>query len=109
MVRMLYSRDATPEVGAMTTGPESVDVELTYDEFVGLLAGAQPDSRLMTRLLAVSRLQRRKPFGSIYFCFTGTEAETHALLQLATARVPSAVPRIRQGLLLARERARAGA
>jgi hypothetical protein len=59
----------------------------------------------MTRLEAASRLQRHKPFGSIYFWFTGTEAETHALLELATARAPGAVTRIRQGLRLARDKA----
>ena len=86
----------------MTTGAKSIDVELTHDEFVCLLAGAQPDSRLMTRLKAAS--QRHKSFSSIYFWFTGTEVETHALLALATARAPGAVPRIRQGLRLARGR-----
>lgn len=89
----------------MTTGAKGVDVELTHDEFVGLLAGARPDSRLMIRLKAASRRQRHKAFGSIYFWFTGTEAETHALLALATARAPGAVTRIRQGLRLARDKA----
>jgi hypothetical protein len=91
----------------MTTEPKTIDVELTHDEFVCLLAGARPDSRLMTRLKAASRLPRHKTFGSIYFWFTGTEAETHDLLALATARAPGAVPRIRQGLRLARDKARA--
>ena len=88
----------------MATEPKSVDVELTHDEFVGLVAGARPD-RPTTRLKAASRLQRHKTFGSIYFWFTGSEAETHALLELATARAPGAVPRIRQGLRLARDKA----
>jgi hypothetical protein len=52
----------------------------------------------MTRLKAASRPQRHQTFGSIYFWFTGTEAEKHALLELATARAPGAVTRIRQGL-----------
>ena len=89
----------------MTTGPKTVDIELTHDEFVCLLAGARPDSSLMTRLKDASRLPRHKPFGSIYFWFTGTEAETHALLALATARAPGAVSRIRQQLRLARDKA----
>jgi hypothetical protein len=86
----------------MTTGPKTVDVELTQDQLVALLAAARPDSRLMTRLVAASRLQRQNPLGGIHFWFTGTEAETYALLDLAAARAPGAVARIKQGLLLAR-------
>jgi hypothetical protein len=91
----------------MTTDAGTVDVELPHDEFVSLLAGARPDSRLMNRLVAASRLQRHKPVGGVHFSFTGTEAETHALLNLAAARAPAPVPRIKQGLLLARDKARA--
>jgi hypothetical protein len=90
----------------MTTDARTVDVELPHDEFVSLLAGARPNSRLMTRLVAASRLQRQKPLGGIHFWFTGTEAETYALLNLSAARAPAAVPRIKQGLLLARDKAR---
>jgi hypothetical protein len=90
----------------MTTDARTVDVELPHDEFVSLLAGARPNSRLMTRLVAASRLQRHKPVGGVHFWFTGTEAETYALLNLAAARAPAAVPRIKQGLLLARDKAR---
>jgi hypothetical protein len=105
---VLYSGDeAAPEVGTMTTGPKTVEVELTHNELVALLQGARPDSRLLTCLAAASRMQRVKPLGITYFWFSGTGAETYSLLHLAIARAPGAVPRIRQGLLSARARARA--
>jgi hypothetical protein len=50
-------------------------------------------------------MQRVKPLGGIHFWFTGTEAEAYALLDLAAARAPTAVSRIKQGLLAARARA----
>jgi hypothetical protein len=89
----------------MTTGPKTVDVELTHDELVALLAAVRPDSELLTRLEAASRMQRVKPLGGIHFWFTGTEAEAYALLDFAAARAPTAVSRIKQGLLAARARA----
>ena len=42
------------------------------------------------------------PLGITYFCFRGIEADAYALLDLALSRAPGAVPRIKQGLLLAR-------
>jgi hypothetical protein len=74
----------------MTTGPKTVDVELTH-ELVALRAAVRPDSELLTRLEAASRMQRVKPLGGIHFWFTGTEAEAYALLDLAAARAPTAV------------------
>jgi hypothetical protein len=89
----------------MTTGAKTVDVELTQDELVALLEGVRP--RLMNRLRAASRLERQKPLRSTCFCFTGTEREAFALLELATTRAPSAVLRVKQGLRVARAQARA--
>jgi len=47
------------------------------------------------------RVRRQHPLDGIRFWFTGTEAETYALLDLAATRAPSAVSRIKRGLLLA--------
>ena len=50
-------------------------------------------------------MQRVKPLGITYFWFSGTEADVYTLLDLAISRAPGAVPRIKQGLLLARANA----
>jgi len=92
-----------PDTGgtAVTTGAKAVDVELTPDELVALLAGVRPDSTLVPRLVEAGRVRRQHPLDGIRFWFTGTEAETYALLDLAATRAPSAVSRIKRGLLLA--------
>jgi hypothetical protein len=41
----------------MMTGPKTVDVELTEEELVKLLAWVAPESRLLPRLKAVTRLE----------------------------------------------------
>jgi hypothetical protein len=89
----------------MMTGPKSVDVELTEEELVKLLAWVAPESRLLPRLKAVTRLERLQPVRKTFFSFIGTEDEARELLELATVRAPGAVPRIKEGLA----RARAGA
>jgi hypothetical protein len=86
----------------MTTGPKTVEVELTYTELAALIQGARPASALLACLEVASRTQRVTPLGITYFCFRGIEADAYALLDLAISRAPGAVPRIKQGLLLAR-------
>jgi hypothetical protein len=89
----------------MTTGPKTVDVELTEEELVKLLAWVDPQSSLLPRLEAVTRLERLQPVRRTFFSFIGTEDEARELLELARVRAPGAVPGIQEGLRLARARA----
>jgi hypothetical protein len=89
----------------MMTEPRTVDVELTEEEIVKLLAWVAPESRLLPRLKAVTRLERLQPVRKTFFSFIGTEGEALELLELARVRAPGAVPRIKEGLRLARIRA----
>jgi hypothetical protein len=86
----------------MTTGPKTVEVELTCSDLLALIPGARPASALLACLEVASHTQRVTPDGITYFLFRGIEADAYALLDLAISRVPRAVPRIKQGLLLAR-------
>jgi hypothetical protein len=89
----------------VTTGGKTVDVELTEEELVKLLAWVLPESRLFPRLEAVIRLERLQPVRRTFFSFIGTEDEARELLELARVRAPGAVPRIKEGLRLVRPRA----
>ena len=86
----------------MTTGPKTVEVELTYSELVALIPGARPGSALLACLEVANRALRVTPDGITYLLFRGIEADAYALLDLAMSRAPGAVPRIKQGLRLAR-------
>ena len=86
----------------MTPLPIPVELELTEEELVKLLAWVAPESRLLPRLEAVTRLERLQPVRRTFFSFVGTEDEARELLELATVRAPGAVPRIKEGLRLAR-------
>jgi hypothetical protein len=97
----------------MTPAPIPVELELTEEEIVKLLAWAAPESRLLPRLEAVTkaravysrffiRLERLQPVRRTFFSFVGTEDEARELLELARVRAPGAVPRIKEGLRLAR-------
>ena len=53
---VLYSaQEPDPEVGTMTTGPKTVEVELTYTELAALIQGARPASALLACLEVASR------------------------------------------------------
>jgi hypothetical protein len=86
----------------VTTGGKTVDVELTEEELVKLLAWVAPESRLLPRLKAVTRLERLQPVRTTFFSFIGTEDEARELLELARVRAHGAVPRIKEGLRLVR-------
>lgn len=89
----------------MTTAGKTVDVELTQEELVKLLAWVDPESSLLPRLEAVIRLERPQPLRGTFLSFVGTENEVRQLLDLARVRAPGAVPRINEGLRLAHARA----
>jgi hypothetical protein len=89
----------------MTTAGKTVDVELTQEELVKLLAWVDPGSSLLSRLEAVIRLERPQPLRGTFLSFVGTENEARELLDLARVRAPGAVPRINEGLRLAHARA----
>ena len=89
----------------MTTGGKTVDVELTQEDLVKLLAWVDPKSSLLPCLEAATRLERLQPVRRTFFSFVGTEDDALDLLMLAATRAPMAVPRIKEGLRLARVRA----
>jgi hypothetical protein len=87
----------------MIPAPVPVEVNLTEDELVVLLAWAGPE--LLIRLMAALELERGQRVRRTYFWFTGTEDEARELLALATARTPDVVPRVEEALRLARAKA----
>jgi hypothetical protein len=87
----------------MLPAPMPVEVNLTEDELVVLLAWAAPE--LLIRLLAALQGERGRRVRRTYFSFTGTEDEARELLVLATARTPDVVPRVEAAIRLARAKA----
>ena len=103
LARVFHSWDAMPWGGATTTSePVRVTVELTEDELVTLLAWVAPESALLDRLNGAFRIRHsHESDDRDYFWFTGTVVQAIALLELAIARAPAAVPRIRDAIRLA--------